>query len=127
VFEPNGRELFDLESIELADPETPAPVRFLAEYDNLLISHADRTRVLSEDHRRWVFTVNGIVKGTILYDGFVVATWKATVTRKATRLTIQPIERLPRAALPAIHAEAGQLLNFLAPSAKSHEIEVISK
>lgn len=123
VFEPNGRKLFDLESIELPDPETPAPVRFLAEYDNLLISHADRTRVLSENHRRQVFTINGIVKGTILYDGFVVATWKASVNRKAARLTIQPLERLPRRALPAIHAEGDDLLNFLAPSAESHEIE----
>jgi hypothetical protein len=127
MFEPTGRELFDLESIELPDPETPAPVRFLAEYDNLLISHADRTRVMSEDHRRQVFTVNGIVKGTILYDGFVVATWKATATRKATRLTIQPLERLPKAAPPAIHAEADQLLNFLAPGAGSYEIELIPK
>ena len=127
VFEPNGRELFDLESIELPDPETPAPVRFLAEYDNLLISHADRTRVLSEDHRRQVFTVNGIVKGTILYDGFVIATWKGTVTRKAARLTIQSVERLSRAALPAIHAEADHLLNFLAPGAGPHELELIPK
>jgi hypothetical protein len=99
-------------------------VRFLAEYDNLLISHADRTRVLSEDYRRQVFTANGIVKGTVLYDGFVVATWKATSTGKAARLQIQPLERLPRAARPRIQSEADHLLDFLAPNADAHAVEV---
>jgi hypothetical protein len=105
------------------DPETPAPVRFLAEYDNLLISHADRTRVLSENHRRQVFTINGIVKGTILYDGFVVATWKVTTTRKAGRLTFQLLERLPRTARQEILAEGNLLLGFLAPAIESREFE----
>ncbi|MDX6241317.1 MAG: hypothetical protein QOG10_6141, partial [Kribbellaceae bacterium] len=55
------------------------------------------------------------------------ATWKVTTTRKEGRLTIQPLERLPRASLPAIHTEAAHLLNFLAPGAGSHEIELIPK
>jgi hypothetical protein len=123
VFEPTGRELFDLESIELPDAETPAPVRFLAEYDNLLISHADRTRVLSENHRQQVFTINGIVKGTILYDGFVVATWKATTSRKQARLAVQPLERIPRVGRSDIIAEGNRLLCLLAPDAESREVE----
>jgi hypothetical protein len=123
VSEESGRQLFDVASIELPDPETPAPVRFMAEFDNLMIGYADRTRVLSEDHRRKVFTINGIVKGTVLYDGFVVATWKATVTRKAARLTIQPLERLPRASRPKIVAEGNLLLDFLAPAIESREFD----
>jgi hypothetical protein len=124
VSEDSGRQLFDIASIELPDPETPAPVRFMAEFDNLMIGYADRTRVLSEDHRRKVFTINGIIKGTVLYDGFVVATWKATVTRKAARLTVQPLERLLRAARPRIGAEADHLLDFLAPNADVHLVQI---
>jgi hypothetical protein len=126
VFEPTGRELFDLESIELTDPEMPAPVRFLAEYDNLLISHADRTRVMSGEHRSQVFTINGIVKGTVLYDGFVVATWKATTSHKQPRLAIQPLEWIPRVGRSDIIAEGNRLLCLLAPGAESREVELPS-
>jgi Winged helix DNA-binding domain len=124
VSERNGRELFDLESIELPDPDTPAPVRFLAEFDNLMIGYADRTRILSEEHRRQVFTINGIVKGTVLYDGFVVATWKATATRRAARLAIQPLQPLPRAARTSILAEGNKLLQFLAADSESQDFEI---
>jgi hypothetical protein len=127
VSEESGRQLFDVASIELPDPETPAPVRFVAEFDNLMIGYADRTRVLSEDHRRKVFTINGIVKGTVLYDGFVVATWKVAITRKAARLGIHSLNRIPRAGCAGIQDEAHNLLHFLAPSAESHEIEPIPK
>lgn len=125
-FEPTGRELFDVESIELPDPDTPAPVRFIAEYDNLLIGHADRTRVLSDDHRRQVFTNNGIVKGTVLHDGFVAATWKVTTTRETARLTIQPLEVIPKTAHAEILAEAHRLLDFHAPDAGSRDVELSS-
>lgn len=121
---PTGRQLFDLESAELPDPDTPAPVRFIAEYDNLLLGHADRTRVLSDDDRRKVFTNNGIVKGTVLHDGFVVATWKVTATRKTARLAVQPLKALPRTAEAEIHAEAEHLLDFHAPTADAREVEL---
>lgn len=114
----SGRELYDLQSVELPDPDTPAPVRFIAEYDNLLLGHADRTRVLSEAHRRQVFTVNGIVKGTVLYDGFVVATYKATANRNTARVVIEPLERIPRAGRQEILTEADRLLTFLARDAE---------
>lgn len=124
VYEPTGRELFDLADQDLPDPDTPAPIRFLGEFDNLLISYADRTRVLSQDHRHKVFTVNGIVKGTVLHDGFVVATWKATTTRKSARLVVEPLQHLPRTAHSEILDEARRLLSFLAPQVEHRTVEL---
>ncbi|GGP53695.1 winged helix DNA-binding domain-containing protein [Saccharothrix coeruleofusca] len=72
----HGRELLDLPEAELPDPDTPAPVRFLPEFDNLLLGHDDRTRVISEEDYRRGIVVGG--KPTVLVDGFVHGTWRLT-------------------------------------------------
>ncbi|MDF2963322.1 MAG: hypothetical protein K0S39_5057 [Paenibacillus sp.] len=58
-----GNELFDLPDAPMPDPDTPAPPRFLAEYDNMLLSYTDRTRIMAEKYRPLVFTDNGIIRG----------------------------------------------------------------
>jgi hypothetical protein len=107
----SGRELFDLPRSPRPDPETPAPVRFLPEYDNLLLSHADRTRVMAPEHRWGVFTVNGRVLGTVLVDGFVAGTWAID----DGGLAIRPFSRIARADREALAAEGERLLGFAAP------------
>ncbi|MEC4019921.1 winged helix DNA-binding domain-containing protein [Streptomyces sp. H27-D2] len=105
----HGRVLYDVQDGPLPDPDTPAPARFVAEFDNLLLSHADRTRVLAEEHRTRVITVNGLVRGTILLDGFVAGTWTIERERGATTVRVAPFARLARADREALSAEGTAL------------------
>jgi Winged helix DNA-binding domain len=110
----NGRLLFDVQDGPLPDPQTPTPVRFLPEYDNLLLSHADRTRVISAAHRALVWTANGVTLGSVLVDGFFAGTWKIERTSRAATLRITALERLPRADRAALATEGSALLEFAA-------------
>ena len=84
----------------------------MAEWDNLLLSHADRSRVLSEAHRARVFTVNGIVRGTVLLDGFVAGVWKIERAKNAAAVVLEPFTRWSKADQSALEEEALQLLAF---------------
>jgi hypothetical protein len=107
-----GRELYDLPDAPRPDPDTPAPPRFLPEYDNLLLSHADRTRIVSEAHRSWLLDTP--VHGSVLHDGFSAGTW--SIDRDdGTVLTIRPVVSLPKRATAALEAEGRRLLRFLEP------------
>lgn len=105
-----GRELFDVPRAPFPDPDTPAPVRFLPKWDNLLLAWADRTRVLPEPYRKRVIGMNGDVAPTFLVDGFVAGTWSADGGRVKTK----PFAKLPRAAARELAEEAGRLEEFLA-------------
>jgi hypothetical protein len=116
-----GRELFDLPDAPRPDPGTPAPVRLVAEFDNLILSHADRTRVISDLGRQRIATPNGVFPGTVLVDGFAAGMWRITRSRGSAVLTIEPFGPLPDADRDAVTAEARRLLVFAAPEA-GHEI-----
>src|SRR5918998_1632101 len=84
----HGKELFDLPDAPRPDPDTPSPARFLPEFDNVLLSHADRTRIITDEHRKRVMTINGLILGTVLVDGFACGTWKITRNRATATLRI---------------------------------------
>jgi hypothetical protein len=90
----SGVEVFDLPDAPRPDPATPAPVRLIAEFDNLTLAHADRTRVISDAHRRRAFSRNGIVPGFVLVDGAVAAIWRLTSARTAATLRIEELRPL---------------------------------
>jgi hypothetical protein len=105
-----GRELLDVPRAPLADPDTPAPVRFLPKWDNVLLAWADRTRVLPEEHRKKVIQMNGDVAQTFLVDGFVAGTWRAENGRVVT----EPFTRLSRDQKAEVKDESERLEAFLA-------------
>jgi hypothetical protein len=106
----HGRELLDAPRGPLPDPDTPAPVRFLPKWDNVLLAHADRTRVLPEEHRRTVIKQNGDVAQTFLVDGFVAGIWRV----EQGRVVVEPFGRLTREARAEVEGEAARLEAFLA-------------
>jgi hypothetical protein len=113
-----GRELFDVPGGPLPDPETPAPPRFVPEFDNLILSHADRSRVIDEHHRKRIATRNGMVPGTVLVDGFVHGTWTVKRQRAAATLVIEPFASIPRQERAALEEEGMRLLAFVAGDAQ---------
>jgi len=119
-----GRALFDLPRAPRPDVDAPCPPRLLGEWDNLLLSHDDRSRVLSDLHRPQVFTANGLVRGTALLDGFVAGTWALERGRAVARLTVTPFVRWPAAARAALHDEGLGLLRFAAPGLQP-EVQVL--
>ncbi|WP_159888251.1 winged helix DNA-binding domain-containing protein [Paenibacillus puerhi] len=117
-----GAELFDLPDAPRPDAETPSVPRFLGEFDNMLLSYADRSRIIDEMYRKRVFTANGIVRPTILLDGFVTGTWKLTRERYRTVLCIEPFRKLSEQDRDALSYEGKGLLQFAASDAPSHDI-----
>ena len=105
-----GRELLDVPRSPLPDPDTPAPVRFLPKWDNVLLAFSDRTRVLPEEYRKTVIRVNGDVSQTFLVDGFVAGMWRV----ENGRVVLEPLAPLPRLIQREVEDEAGRLEAFLA-------------
>jgi hypothetical protein len=105
-----GREILDVPRAALPDPDTPAPVRLLPKWDNLLLAYADRTRVLPEEYRKKVIRMNGDVAQTFLVDGFVAGMWRV----ENGRVVLEPLAKLSRAAQGELKEEAERLEAFLA-------------
>jgi len=105
-----GRELLDVPRGPLPDPDTPAPVRFLPKWDNVLLAFADRTRVLPEEYRKRVIGMNGDVAQTFLVDGFVAGTWRV----EQGRVAVEPFAPLSRSVRRELAEEAAALEAFLA-------------
>lgn len=106
-----GRELLDVLDGPLPDPDTPAPVRFLPECDNAVLAHADRSRIVSERHRKIV-----TAHRTFLVDGFVGGTWKIVHGSRGDTLVISPLVEISRRNRLALAEEGAQMLAFAASS-----------
>ncbi|MEU0536845.1 winged helix DNA-binding domain-containing protein [Amycolatopsis tolypomycina] len=114
----SGEVLYDVEDGVLPDPSTPAPVRFLPEYDNVLLSHADRARILPPGRRVPLPPGNGASRGTLLVDGFYRADWRL----HADRLEVTAHDRLTAGEWAEILDEGARLLEFLEAGERSVRI-----
>ncbi len=86
----------------------PAPVRFLPEYDNLLLSHDDRSRFVAAADRALLGPVWSIGWGAVLHDGAVRAIWRA----EPGGLVVRHVP-LSKRSVAAIGAEGRRLARFL--------------
>ncbi|NLE82368.1 MAG: winged helix DNA-binding domain-containing protein [Rhodococcus sp.] len=117
-----GAELFDLPDAPRPDADASTPVRILAPFDNMLLSHADRSRIMDADVKARIFTVNGIVKSAVVVGGRVVAS--ANVSRRGTAaiLEVEPLRKIAKTNRTSVAAEGRRLLKFAHPDAETREV-----
>lgn len=117
-----GRELFDVPGSPLPDPDTPAPPRFLPAFDNALLSHDDRARIISGEHRK-ALSRDRSMRGVLL-DGFACATWKTEQRGRKLTLVVEPFDPLTEKDRDVLSQEGERLLGFLAGPRGVDEFEI---
>ncbi|GIG29885.1 winged helix DNA-binding domain-containing protein [Cellulomonas marina] len=125
-----GRELLDVPGAALAPGDVPAPVRLLPDFDDVLLSHADRTRVVPTELRPHLASRNGMPPATVLVDGVVAGAWRVVRERTGARgarreravLHLQPWCRWTAAQRAEAVDEAGRAVRFWADDADEHAV-----
>jgi hypothetical protein len=119
-----GRVLHDVPDAPRPEEDVPAPPRFLPEYDNVLLSHADRTRFVTGEHRARLSAVAGPVHGSVLFDGFLCGTWRLDRDRDtgSATLVVTPLEWLAKRTAASVAAEGRRFLRFAAAEADAHDV-----
>ena len=120
----SGRELLDLPDAPRPDPDTPAPPRFLPEYDNLLLSHSDRSRVVVDGRVVPLYPGNGGVRGELLVGGFWRANWAISRGDGTATLTVEPFGPLSKRDSAAVTREGLRLLAFAVDGADAHDVRI---
>jgi Winged helix DNA-binding domain len=119
----SGRELFDLPDAPRPDPDTPVPVRFLPQYDNVTLSHADRSHIAGDAAQRW--PTDGLHWSGLLVDGVVGGAWRVEQERRCATLTVRLLEAVRDPA--AVEEEAARLCGFLVPEAGRRTVELVAR
>jgi len=121
----SGQELFDLPDAPRPHADTPAPVRLVAPFDNLILSHADRTRIMDDQHRSRIATLNGMVPGTVLLDGFVAGLWRTRrESGKTLSFSVERFRRWSKREERDVRQEAEALVDFMRPEGWSARIDL---
>jgi hypothetical protein len=121
-----GRELFDLPGAPLPDADRSSPVRFLPDFDNLILAHDDRQRIISNAYRPFVFPGHSMVLPTFLVDGFVRGVWKIERAATGAKLLIQPFEPLANKVRQDLQEEGLRLLHWASDLTKTFDIEFVA-
>jgi hypothetical protein len=120
----SGRQLWDLPDAPRPDPEVEAPVRFLPEYDNVLLSHADRARFHDGSDIGRLWRRDGLGIGSVLHDGVVRAAWTFETDNRTPHVRVSHLPSLPKRARQAIEAEGRELLRFLSEDPDAADVRV---
>jgi hypothetical protein len=107
-----GRAMFDLAGLPLADADAPAPVRLLGVYDNLWLSHSERTRVTTPERRRAWMGPNGGMDATVFVDGMLEGLWRRTPSGAVDVRLLRPLTRSEKAELDDEVARLEKLLEM---------------
>lgn len=116
----HGVELFDLPDASRPDADTPAPARLLPEFDNLLLSHADRSRVVPPQHKALTWRGNQAYC-TFLLDGFLAGIWRLEETGHTATVTLQPFDTPTKAQREELAGEAERMLRAMRVG-QAHEV-----
>lgn len=103
-----GKVLYDLSNLEIVSDEIDAPVRFLPGFDNALLGHKDRTRIISDESRAIIGTPNGMFASTFLVDGFVAGVWRV----KDEQLQLVAFDKLTKQQTQDVENEAEEMAPF---------------
>jgi hypothetical protein len=119
----NGKELFDLPDAPRPGGDVPAPVRFLGEYDNILLGHADRRRIVPADFPWDAMLAEGRFVNNVLVDGVLRATWwvERDGKRRAT-IAVRPFGELSAGQRDEVAAEAQRMIDFVAADAEVRDV-----
>jgi hypothetical protein len=112
-----GNELYDLSGENLAAEDVDVPPVLVPEYDNLVLAHDDRSRIVPEGHRKQVYLSAGRVRAVVLLDGFVAGVWSLTLVKGTAKLLIELFNPASAREREYLHAEAIALLRFAYPEA----------
>lgn len=116
-----GKEQFDLPDAPRPDPDTPASPRFLPQYDNVFLAHADRSRIAGAFGNWWDFT-DGAWRSPLLIDGAIAAAWRLVRDAGRVTLLIEPPTLIAADTADAVTQEGLRLLDMLAPDAEARDI-----
>jgi hypothetical protein len=116
-----GRELFDVEDGLFVDPDVPAPIRFLPTYDNIFLSHDDRSRILIER----TAVPDLIWRGGVLVDGFISGAWRIRREKREATMTIELVTAVKGPKREELEEEAGRAFAFIAPEVETRVVEIV--
>lgn len=130
----NGKELFDVPEGELPDASVTAPPRYLPEFDNVLLSHANKERIIPEglSFAEWckryglMMTVRGgVLRGNLLIGGLLQGIWRIDKEKKAYTLVVEPFTKVSKKDLGTLEKEGHALLAFTFPKAESSTVQIL--
>ncbi len=119
-----GVELFDLPDAPRPHADTPAPVRFLPDFDNVLLSYADRRRMMTDAQRAAIFSKNGLISATVTVDGFTAGLWRLVRERRTLTLVIEPFTPFSATVADEVQTEGTRLLAFAAEDGDAVDLRI---